>query len=96
MTKQPDIDAASVGRVAERIIDQVADKYGERSTISGHEAAASLNPIHLIGKGKPPLSSNAKPSFRDGSTADAARRCASKPNHEYRSDVSDIPASRRP
>ena len=36
-TKQPDIDAASVGRVVERIIDQVADEGGERGTIGVDE-----------------------------------------------------------
>ena len=36
--------------------------------------------------------SRAKPSFRDASPADAERRCASKPNRAYQSDVSVIAA----
>ena len=42
MTEQPDIDAASVGRVAERIIEQVADKYGERGTIGVDENVINM------------------------------------------------------
>lgn len=33
MTEQPDVDAASIGRVIERIVHQVADKYRERGAI---------------------------------------------------------------
>jgi hypothetical protein len=55
-------------------------------------AAASLNPIHLIGKGKPPLREQRK-TFLQGWFD--RWRCAVlrlKPNRAYRADVSDIAA----